>query len=121
MEEKIILETSKQFWDAMEHADEEGMRRIADERCMFTHIGITAGLDQEIEFYTSKAFQPTGIVFHDQKVNAYGSTVVVLTDCDYSLLLNGEETTHHFMVTEVYNSENDALKLVQFTFTALVY
>ncbi len=116
MAEKI-LEVSRKFWDAMERADEAGMREIAHPDCVFTHIGITCGLDQEIGFYTSKAFQPTGIEFHKQDVRTFGNTTVVLSDCDYSLLLNGEETTHHFMVTEVYVEE----KLVQFSFTALVY
>ena len=40
---------------------------------------------------------------------------------DYSLLLNGQETTHHFAVTEVYVRQGDEWKLVQFSFTALVY
>lgn len=115
--ENTILELSRKFWDAMEKADEEGMRAIAHPDCKFTHIGITCGLDQEIGFYTSKAFQPTGIVFHSQEVRSFGNTDVVLSDCDYSLLLNGQETTHHFMVTEVFVDQ----KLVQFSFTALVY
>ena len=105
----------------MEHADEAGMRAIADPNCNFVHIGITCKLDKEIEFYTSGAFQPTQIVFHDKKVDVFGRTAVVLTDCDYSLLLNGEETTHHFAVTEVYMQTEHGWKLITFTFTALVY
>ena len=61
-----LIETSKCFWDAMEHADEAGMRAIADPACTFVHIGITAPLDQEIEFYTSGTFKPTNILFHNQ-------------------------------------------------------
>ncbi len=118
MREKI-LEVSNLFWNAMENADEAGMRAYADPACYFTHIGISCGLEKEIEFYTNKAFQPTSIVFHNKDARVYGNTGVVSTDCDYTLLLNGEETTHHFMVTEVYRL--DEMKLVQFTFTALVY
>lgn len=51
----------------------------------------------------------------------FGDTGVVLTDCDYSLLLGGKETTHHFMVTEVYTQDEKRWKLVTFSFTALVY
>ena len=120
MEEKILA-ASKAFWDAMEHADEAGMRAAADPNCNFVHIGITCKLDKEIEFYTSGAFQPTDITFHSQKAEVFGNTGIVLTDCDYSLLLDGKETTHHFMVTEVYVPEEDGWKLVSFTFTALVY
>lgn len=120
MMEAQILETSRKFWQAMENADEKGMRRYASERCEFVHIGITCGLDKEIEFYTSGTFKPTNITFHNQKVNLFNGTAVVITDCDYTLLLDGNETSHHFAVTEVYVKE-DEWKLVQFSFTALVY
>lgn len=105
----------------MERADGAGMRAIADPACQFVHIGVTAGLEKEIEFYTSKLFEPTEVKFNDQKVNLFGDTAIVMTDCNYSLLLNGEETTHHFAVTEVYINRNEEWKLVQFSFTALVY
>ena len=52
-----LLTVSQKFWDAMEHADEAGMRACADANCNFVHIGITCKLDKEIEFYTSGAFQ----------------------------------------------------------------
>ena len=119
--ENEILNTSRKFWDAMGHADEAGMRSIALPTCQFVHIGITAGLDQEIHFYTSGAFQPTEVKFNDQKAALYDDTAIVLTDCNYSLLLNGEETTHHFAVTEVYIQRQNEWKLIQFSFTALVY
>lgn len=120
MKEKV-LEASKKFWDAMERANEAGMREIADPNCNFVHIGITCRLDKEIEFYTSGAFKPTEIVFNDQKADIYGDTAVVITDCNYGLLLNEQPTTHHFAVTEVYVKREDAWKLIQFSFTALVY
>lgn len=116
-----VLETSKKWWEVMENADEKGMRAIADPLCRFVHIGITAGLDKEIEFYTSGAFKPTEVKLNKQEAEVYDNTAIVITDCNYSLLLNGEETTHHFAVTEVYNKRNDEWKLIQFTFTALVY
>ena len=44
-----LLTVSQKFWDAMEHADEAGMRACADANCNFVHIGITCKLDKEIE------------------------------------------------------------------------
>ena len=58
---ETLLDISRQFWEAMEHADEVGMRACAHPDCNFVHIGITCKLDKEIEFYTSGAFQPTNI------------------------------------------------------------
>lgn len=120
MEEKVLA-LSKEFWNAMENADEAGMREIADPDCNFVHIGITCKLDQEIGFYTSGAFQPTEIRFNGQTVDIFGDTAVVITDCNYGLLLDGKPTTHHFAVTEVYARRKEEWKLVTFSFTALVY
>ena len=53
-----LLTVSQKFWDAMEHADEAGMRACADANCNFVHIGIICKLDKEIEFYTSGPFSP---------------------------------------------------------------
>ena len=116
-----IIEISDKFWKAMETANADGMRAIAVSDCTFVHIGMTCELEQEIEFYTKGLFKPTELVFHSKKEKVYGNTGVVITDCDYGLLLGGKPTTHHFAVTEVYNLEGEDWKLVQFSFTALVY
>ena len=120
MDEKI-LNPSNVIWDYLEKADVEGMRAIADPACMFVHIGVTCGLDEEMRCFTEKIFVPTKIVLIGQQVRRYGDTAVVITDCNYSLLLGGKETTHHFAVTEVYVPHGEDWKLVQFSFTALVY
>ena len=119
--EETVLEQSGKFWDALEAADTEGMRAIAAPSCMFVHIGVTCGLDEEMRCFTDKIFVPTGVKINAQKVNVYGETAVVITDCNYTLLLNDEATTHHFAVTEVYVRIDGAWKLVQLSFTALVY
>ena len=121
MEKDTILKLSKKFWEAMEHADGESMREVADENCTFVHIGVTCGLEQEISYYTDKIFRPTELVFNSQKADIFGDTGVVITDCNYGLLLDGKPTTHHFAVTEVYSKMDDGWKLVTFSFTALVY
>lgn len=114
-----LLELSQSFWSATEKADEEAMREIADPDCTFVHIGMTCGLDDEIRFYTSGTFQPTEIDIHSQTVNLFDNTAVVITDCDYTLDIMGNSTTHHFAVTEVYQQQEGVWKLIQFSFTAL--
>ena len=120
MKEQVI-KVSDAFWKAMEEADEVGMRACAAPDCTFVHIGITCELEKEIDFYVKGLFKPTELVFHSKEARIYGDTAIVITDCDYSLLLDGKPTTHHFAVTEVYAKIADEWKLVQFSFTALVY
>ena len=119
--EEMVLEQSGKFWNALEAADTEGMRAIAAPSCMFVHIGATCGLEEEMRCFTDKVFVPTGVKINSQTTNVYGDAAVVITDCNYALLLNNEETTHHFAVTEVYIRMDGAWKLAQLSFTALVY
>ena len=121
MMEKTIMNLSKAFWNAMKEADENGMRVLCDPGCQFVHIGMNADLEHEIEAYTRNIFQPTEIVIHGQEVHGFGDVQICLTDVDYGLLLGGQPTTHHFMVTEVWQKQGEEFKLIQFTFTALVH
>ena len=68
---------------------------------IFVHIGVTCKLDKgKSRVYTSGAFQPLDVTFHNKTVDVFGSTGVVLTDCDYTLLLNGQGDHSSLMVTE---------------------
>ena len=120
MEEKIIA-SSKEFWAALEKADAAGMQAFCDPTCFFVHIGGNCDLDREMEAFEKIIFQPTEIVIHSQEVHGFGDVQICLTDVDYGLLLGGNPTTHHFMVTEVWQKQGEEFKLIQFTFTALVH
>jgi hypothetical protein len=120
MKEQVI-EVSKRFWKALEAADTATMRALCDSKCYFVHIGGNCNLDKEMEAFDNKVFQPTEIKLNQQEVKEFEDTVIVITDCDYGLLLDGVPTTHHFAVTEVYQNQGEEWKMIQFTFTALVY
>ena len=115
--ENKCLELSKKFWKATLESDTKVMREICHKDVTFVHIGVNANLEEECKCYDDKIFNPTNVTIHKQEVKEFGNTTIVLTDVDYGLLLNGQETTHHFMTTEVFVDE----KIIQFTFTALVY
>ena len=74
-----------------------------------------------MEGFEKKIFQPTEITIHGQEVKTFGDTAVVISDVDYGLLLGGKPTTHHFTTTEVFKKQNEEWKMIQFTFTALVF
>ena len=120
MKDKALAQ-SKAFWSALEKADVSGMQAVADPKCMFVHIGVTCGMEEEMRCFTDKIFIPTKVVLNSQQAQVFGDTAIVITDCNYSLLLGGKETTHHFAITEVYVPEDGECKLVQLSFTALVY
>lgn len=121
MDENTAKETSRKFWKALEKADTKTMREICDPSVTFVHIGVTCGLDEEMRCFDEKIFNPTDITIHSTNASVYGDTAIVITDCDYGLLLDGKPTTHHFAVTEVYIKEEGKAKMVQLSFTALTY
>ena len=116
-----VIKQSRLFWDALEKSDTETMRSICDPGCFFVHIGGNADLDREMEGFENKIFQPTEITIHKQDVKRFGDIAVVISDVDYGLLLDGKPTTHHFTTTEVFQHQVETWKLIQFTFTALVF
>ena len=116
-----VLEQSKRFWTGLEKADTTVMREICDPDCYFVHIGSNCDLDEEMRAFEDKVFQPTEIKINKQDAKAFGDTVIVISDVNYGLLLDGKPTTHHFATTEVFQKKNEDWKLIQFTFTALVY
>ena len=116
-----VIKQSRLFWDALEKSDTNTMRAICDPGCFFVHIGGNADLDREMECFEKNIFQPTEIIIHGQEVKSFGDTAVVISDVDYGLLLDNKPTTHHFTTTEVFQKQNEAWKMIQFTFTALVY
>ncbi len=119
--EEAVIQASKDFWSAMENADGAGMRAIADPGCTFVHIGMTCGLEREISFYTNGIFRPTEVIYNSRDVHLFADTAIVITDCNYTLMIGAMSTTHHFAVTEVFQKQEGGWKLLQFTFTALEY
>ena len=114
------LELSKVFWTGLERSDVPAMRSVCDPDIWFVHIGMSCGLDHEMEAFEKNIFQPTEIIIHNQDVKDFGEVQIVLTNVDYGLLLGGNATTHHFMTTEVFQKQGEEWKMIQFTFTALV-
>lgn len=53
MKDKALAQ-SKAFWSALEKADVSGMQAVADPKCMFVHIGVTCGMEEEMRCFTDK-------------------------------------------------------------------
>lgn len=118
--ETRMMELSAAFWKALEKRDTAAMRSICDPGIVFVHIGGNCDLEQEMKYFDDGVFMPTEVNIRKQEAREFGEVGIILTNCDYGLLLDGKETTHHFEVTEVYQKQGNGLKLIQFTFTALV-
>ena len=116
-----VVHQSRLFWSALEKSDTAAMRSVCDPGCFFVHIGGNADLNREMEGFEKKIFQPTEITIHGQEVKSFGDIAVVISDVDYGLLLDNKPTTHHFTTTEVFQKPGEEWKLIQFTFTALVF
>lgn len=78
-------------------------------------------MEQEMAAFAEKVFQPTEVVLNKQEGKDFGDMAIVISDVNYGLLLDGKPTTHHFATTEVFHKQDGEWKLIQFTFTALVY
>ena len=71
-----ILKQSQAFWKGLENADTEAMRAVCDKKCFFVHIGGNRDLDQEMNAFEKKIFQPTEIVLHHQETKRFNDTAI---------------------------------------------
>ena len=75
-----VLRQSQVFWKGLEQADTAAMRSVCDDKCFFVHIGGNCNLDQEMDAFEKKVFQPTKIVLHSQEARDFGSAAIVISD-----------------------------------------
>ena len=75
MKDKALAQ-SKVFWSALEKADVSGMQAVADPKCMFVHIGVTCGMEEEMRCFTDKIFIPTKVVLDSQQAQVFGDTAI---------------------------------------------
>lgn len=66
MKDKVI-EQSQKFWQSLEKADSKGMREACDPDCWFVHIGMSCGLDEEMEAFDKKLFSRHKLIFMGRK------------------------------------------------------
>ena len=119
-EEKELLDLSKTKWNWMADKNVESLDGLFAQNCVFVHMGGSWGKTQELNTIKGGMIWYKKAEVYGASVNIFGNTAILLNDIDLLAVVGGNEVTHAFMVTEVYNKEDGKWKMGSLTFSTLL-
>jgi 4-carboxymuconolactone decarboxylase len=118
--EQELKDLSKQKWNWMANKNTNELEKLFHKQSVFVHMGGSWGKQREIDVIKSGGIWYKKADIHDVSVNVMGNTAVLLNRITLLAVVGGNEVTNPFMVTEVYNKENNGWQLASMSFTKLL-
>lgn len=116
-----VLEVSNEIWNAIQYEKEEVLVDLVHKDAMFVHMGITLSRDDEIDIIQRRGIIYKNVDFQEHTIKEIESTVVLLNKLELTAIVNGNEVTNPFVVTEVYTKSGDTLKMASMSYTRINY
>jgi Domain of unknown function (DUF4440) len=99
----------------------EPLATLFHDKAVFVHMGATMTKDEEIEVIRSRQIHYKDIDIQETSVRLIGTTTaIVLNKIRRLAVVDGNEVTNPFVVTEVYVHESGTCTLASLSFTRLV-
>lgn len=115
------VEVSNKIWDAIQNEKADVLVELVHQDALFVHMGVTLSRDGEIEVIKEGVIVYKEIDFQESTIKEMGSTVILLNKLELTAVVNGEEVTNPFVVTEVFTKNGDELKLASMSYTRINY
>lgn len=116
-----VLEVSKKIWNAVQKRDLNLLKEYIHQDAMFVHMGVTLSRDAELDVIKEGKIVYKGIEFEETTVKNIESTIVLLTKLKLTAVVDGNEVTNPFVVTEIYTKNGDNIRLASMSYTRIVY
>jgi hypothetical protein len=116
--EDEIINLSKQKWASAQ--DVAPLAGLFNEAAVFVHMGATFSKEEELDVIKTGRIHYRDVDIKDVSVRFIGSTAIVLTTLQLGSVVNGNEVSNPFVVTEVYVQQVGAWTLASMSFTRLV-
>jgi Domain of unknown function (DUF4440) len=118
--EQEIISLSKAKWQWMSDKKVDTLANLFHEKAVFVHMGGSWGTEQELNVIKSGGIWYKRADIHEVSVNIIGTTAILLNRITLLAVVNGNEVTNPFEVTEVYIRVGDSWKLGSLSFTRLL-
>jgi Domain of unknown function (DUF4440) len=115
-----IINLSKQKWDWMSAREVAPLAALFNEAAVFVHMGATFSKEEELDVIKTGRIHYRDVDIEDVSVRFIGSTAIVLTRLQLGSVVDGNEVSNPFVVTEVYVQYADAWTLASMSFTRLI-
>ncbi|HEY5157616.1 MAG TPA: nuclear transport factor 2 family protein [Anaerolineales bacterium] len=118
--EQEVIALSKEKWRWMSERKVDTLDALFHEKAVFVHMGGFWGKEQELEIIKSGGIHYKQADIHEVSVNIIGATAILLNRITLLAVVDGNEVTNPFVVTEVYVQQDGSWKLASLSFTRLL-
>ncbi|RXG21886.1 nuclear transport factor 2 family protein [Leeuwenhoekiella marinoflava] len=116
---KQVKELSINKWQWMADKDVDKLKNLFDDDARFVHMSGSWDKKRELEIIESGSIWYKQANVHDTVVKEFGETVIVWNRITLVAHVRGDDVSTEFTVTEVYQMQNDAWKLLDLTFSSV--
>jgi Domain of unknown function (DUF4440) len=117
--EQELLQLSKDKWLWMADKDVAKLENLFDEKSKFVHMSGTWKKAEELEIIKSGSIWYKEAKVHDSAVEILGKTAIVWNRITLIANVRGSDVTTEFTVTEVYQKQKKAWKMLALTFSSV--
>lgn len=117
--EQEIKDLSKQKWQWMADKDVDRLAELFHDDSRFIHMSGTWGKARELEIIETGSIWYKQANVHDVVVKVFGETAILWNRITLLAMVRGNEVSNEFTVTEVYQKQQGAWKLLDLTFSSV--
>ncbi|MEY8462719.1 nuclear transport factor 2 family protein [Streptococcus merionis] len=115
-----VQETSQAIKEAILANDMTAVVHLVADNARFVHMGITFDKASEFEVFNTKKFIYKSIEVAKESVEDYGNTAIIYRKLKLTAVVNGNEVTNPFVVSEVFTRQTgDSWQMVASTYTRI--
>ena len=118
-DEAIVLQISKDKWLWMADKNVDKLKELFDPKAKFVHMSGTWKTDEELEIIKTGSIWYKEAKVKDTAIEISGKTAVVWNRITLVANVRGSDVSTEFTVTEVYQKQRKAWKMLALTFSSV--
>ncbi len=119
--EQEVINLSKEKWQWMSERKLDSLDALFHEEAVFVHMGGTMSKAEELDVIRSGRIHYKNVDIQEASVRFIGmTTAVLLNKIRLVAVVDGNEVTNPFVVTEVYVQQSGTWMLASLSFTRLL-
>ena len=118
--EQEVIKLSKEKWCWMSERKVDTLDTLFHDKAVFVHMGGNMTKEHELNVIKSGGIHYKKADIHEVSVNIIDTTAILLNRITLLAVVDGNEVTNPFTVTEVYVQQEGSWKLASLSFTRLL-
>ena len=118
-DEQTVLQLSKDKWQWMADKNVDKLKELFDAKAKFVHMSGTWKTDEELEIIKTGSIWYKEAKVHDTAIEMSGKTAIVWNRITLDAVVRGNVAVTEFTVTEVYQKQGKAWKMLALTFSSV--